>query len=264
MSIMKVGNTVIVTALVGVILAASYGCDQQKPKCSTGRGSFIAKYTYVSGPPECAELKGEKIGVQTYNPMDNSGKQTPDLNKATIAIQSESLGLLVDNAEAAKVSDPDPTHKPYALGAFSTAEPVDDFCAVPMLAFAQQNLPAIKEDKDAKVSEQPKTEVIYEWANVRVYVTAAAYGTQFTADLLISTNKVSCVYKVAAMYPYVDCSAEDPADEKKTVPDQKACLAEPNAEEGRPVGSGINPDFPVTCDADLKACVLTKPVPALN
>ena len=264
MSIMKVGKTLVVTTVLGVLLAASYGCDQQKPKCSTGRGTFIAKYTVVSGPPECAALKGEKIGVQTYNPTDNSGKQTPDLDKATLAIQSESMGLLVETGEAAMVSDPDPAHKPYALGAFATSEPSGDFCVAPTLSFAQVNLPAIKEDKAAMIDAQPKTEVIYEWANVKVYVTAAAYGTQFTADLLISTNKVSCTYKVAAMYPYVDCSIPDPVDEKKTIADPSLCAAEANPDKGHATGSGINPDFPVVCDAELKACVLTKPIPALN
>jgi hypothetical protein len=265
MSIKKVGQAVMVAALLGGSLVSSYGCDQPKPKCSSGHGTFVAKYTYVSGDKKCMDLKGEKIGVQTYNSARPDNGQ-PDLDHATIAIQSESLGLLVNNASSAGVSDPDPSNHPFAIGPFITSEPVADFCQAPQLAFAVQNLPEIKEDKDNKVKAQKKTSIIYEWANVNVYVTSAAYGTQFTADLLISTDGKSCVYKVDAMYPYVDCSSPDPLDPTmmKTVPDSSLCNAEADPAHGHATGSGISPDFPVTCDPDLQACVLTKPIPALN
>jgi hypothetical protein len=238
------------------LLGPGAGCEQQKPKCATGRGSFAARYTVVSGPASCQERKGEKLGVQTYNAIGKHNN--PDLDRSSIAIQSESLGLLVDNAESAGVKDPDANHKPYAFGAFTTAEPEGDFCTVPSLTPAVQSLEAVKEDPDKKVTEQPKSDVTYAWSNVRVYVTPAAYGTQFTANLTLTTNGEACVYNVQAMYPYVDCSKPDPNDPKKLLPDDSACAAEANPAAGRPTGSGINPDFPVRCDPDLLACVLTR------
>lgn len=238
------------------LLGPGTGCEQQKPKCATGRGSFAARYTFVSGPPSCQARKGEKLGVQTYNRTGEN--DNPDLNHASIAIQSESLGLLVDNAETAGIKDVDAKHKPYAFGAFSTAEPEGDICAVPALEPAVQSLEAVTEDPEKEIKEQPKSDVTYAWSNVKVYVTPSAYGTQFTADLSLTTNGESCAYNVQAMYPYVDCSKPDPNDPKKLVPDDSACAAEANPAAGRPTGSGINPDFPVRCDPDLLACVLTR------
>lgn len=260
--ISKVSKAALAATFLGSILASAYGCDQQKPKCATGRGAFIAKYTYVSGDSPCEELKGEKLGLQTYN--GSNPDKTPDLDRASIAIQAESLGLLVDNAAAAGLADPDSENKAYAFGAFTTNEPVGDFCVVKTLTDAKQVLPEVPENADEGIAAQPATEVVYRWGNVKVYVTASAYGTQFTADLIISRDGQSCEYKVEAMYPYVDCSAPDPDDDTNTIADNNLCKAEgdPDPEAGRPVGSGINPDFPVSCDPDLKACFLTKPVPA--
>lgn len=237
------------------LLVPSTACDQQKPKCATGRGAFIARYTFVSGADDCQKLKGEKIGVQTYNPKGE--RDNPDLDHASIAIQAESLGLLVDNATAGGVKDDDTSHHAYALGSFTTPEPTSDICAVPTLAPAIQNLPEVKEDPDAEVSAQPATNVVYTWSNVRVYVTPAAYGTQLAADLSIETDGAACVYKVQAMYPYVDCSKpSDPSDPKSAlVADDTACAPEASP-PAHPTGSGINPDFPTHCDPDLLVCVL--------
>jgi hypothetical protein len=251
-------------AVVGGLLASTYGCDQPKPKCAAGRGAFIAVYKPVSGPPSCADLKGEKLGFATYNPVGpDEGK--PNLNVASIAIESESLGTLVDTAAGAGAADKDPTHKPYGLGFFSTSEPEGDFCVVPTLTVATQSIPEVKADPDNEIEASPATIVSYGWSNVRLYVTSAAQGTQFTADLTLTTDGVACGYKVLGMYPYVDCSKPNPADKKKPLTDEGACAPDADEDAGRPTGSGINPDFPTRCDPDLFACVLTKDVlPALK
>jgi len=246
-----------------MLLTATFGCDQSKPKCAAGRGAFIAQYRPVGGPPSCAALKGEVIGFATYNA--EGSERRPNLDVGSIAMQSESLGLLVENAEAADLHDPDPNNKPYAFGLFSTPEPENDFCVVPTLTVARQNLPAVAEDEEHEIHEQEATNQSYEWRNVRIYVTPSAYGTQFTADLTLTTNGVACQYNVIGMYPYVPCGHEDPADPDKQVPDDGACEAEPNVAAGRPTGSGINPDFPTRCDPELLACTLTKDtIPALR
>lgn len=250
-------------AVVGVLLASAYGCDQPKAKCAAGRGSFIGVYKQTSGPPSCADLKGEKLGFSTYNVAGKEGK--PNLDIANIAIESESLGTLVDTASGAGVTDKDDTHKPYATGFFSTAEPEGDFCRVPTLTVATQSIPAIPADPDNMVDATPATTVSYAWSNIKLYVTPAALGTQFDADLVLTTDNVACGYKVTGMYPYVDCSMPDPANKKKKLPDEGACAPEADEDAGRPTGSGINPDFPTHCDPDLLACTLTKDVlPALK
>jgi hypothetical protein len=255
-------------AVVGALLASTYGCDQPKAKCAAGRGAFAAVYKPVSGPPSCADLKGEQVGFGTYNQPGKEGK--PNLDVAQIAIQPVGLGNLVDSASAAGAEDKDPTHKPYSLGFFTTAEPEGDFCTVPSLTVATQSIGAIAEDPDNEIPASPATTVTYTWSNVKLYVTPSALGTQFTADLVLKTDNTECGYKVQGMYPYVECGKEDPANPKKTIPDDldgiaRACAPEADEDAGRPTGSGINPDFPTHCDPDLLTCTLTKDgIPALK
>jgi hypothetical protein len=255
-------------ALVGGLLASTYGCDQPKAKCAAGRGAFAVVYKKVTGPDSCATLKGEQVGFGTYNQVGKEGK--PNLDVAQIAIQSANLGALVDTAGSAGAGDKDPTHKPYSLGFFTTAEPEGDFCVVPTLTVATQNLGEIPEDKEEGTDAVPATSVSYAWSNVRLYVTPSALGTQFTADVTVTTDGVVCGYSAVGMYPYVECGIEDPKDPKKTIPDDldgiaRACAPEADEDAGRPTGSGINPDFPTRCDPDLLACTLTKDqLPALK
>lgn len=263
-----IGKGALAAALVGGLLASTYGCDQAKAKCAAGRGAFAVVYKKVRGPDSCADLKGEQVGISTYNQPGKGGK--PDLDVAQIAIQSGSLGSLVATASGAGADDKDPTHKPYSLGFFTTAEPEGDFCVVPTLTVANQNLGEIPEDKKAKTDAVPATSVSYAWSNVKLYVTASAVGTQFTADLTITTDGVACGYTALGMYPYHECGIEDPNDPDKLIPDDldgvaRACAPEADEDAGRPTGSGINPDFPTRCNPDLLVCTLTKDtIPALK
>jgi len=238
-------------------VSTTTGCDQPAPKCSSSRGDYVVRYTYVSGPESCKKLTGEKVGLQTYNPVGENGK--PNLDVATIAMQADTLGTLFDNAESGGVSDPDPSDKEYALGAFSTATPVNDVCTAPTLSVAQQQLGAVAED-DAGTSAQDATLINYTWKNVQFLVTSQYLGSQFIADVDIGRDKDDCFYKAQGLYPYVDCTKVDvdgavvPDADGNPQPDETACLPEATP----PVhssGSGINPDFPVHCDPVLLACV---------
>lgn len=254
-------------ALVGGLLAATYGCDQPKPKCAAGRVAFVGVYKNTSSDAACAKLKGDTLGISTYNAPGKQGK--PNLDIASIAIQSESLGGLVADSKSAGAADKDPTHKPYAIGFFSTAEPEGDFCAVPTLTVATQNIPAIAADPDNKVEAAPATSVSYTWSNAKFYVTSSALGTQFTADLTITTDGKACGYSVLGLSPAVPCGKDNPASTEDKplpkLPDVAACAPEADEDAGRPTGSGINPDFPTRCDPELLLCVLTKDtIPALK
>ena len=242
----------LVTAAVGALVAAAYGCDQPKPKCAAGRGAFVAVYKNVSGPADCGKLKAEKLGFSTYNPTGPT-EAKPNLDIASIAIQSESLGTLVDTAESAGSVDKDPTHKPYGLGFFSTPTPEGDFCTVPTLTVATQSIPEVKKDLAKKIAASPATTVSYAWSNVKLYVTSASLGTQFTADLTLTTDGVACGYRVLGMYPYVGCSKPNPADEKSPLPDERACS--PDADESPSVTCASNAEcFSNICDQGFCRC----------
>lgn len=261
-------------AVLGTVFASSYGCDQPKPKCAAARTGqdpttrFIARYKQTGGPASCADLKGEKLGFSTYNAPGKEGK--PNLDISSIAIQAESLGTIQADAKGAGVGDKDPTHTPYSLGFFTTAEPEGDFCTVPSLTVATQSVGEIPADPEAKTDAVPATSVSYAWSNIKLYVTPSALGTQFTGDLVRTQDGVACNYSVLGMYPYVECGKEDPKDPKKTIPDDldgvaRACAPEADEDAGRATGSGINPEFPTRCDPDLLVCFLTKDaIPALK
>lgn len=246
-----VGSTILVTS--------STGCDQPAPKCSSARGDYIVRYTYVSGSEACKTLIGERVGVQTYNAVGKD--QKPDLDRASVAMQAEGIGSLRDKSEEAEVPDLDPNDKAYALGAFTTNTPQGNVCFVSNLTPAQQKIDAIKGD-DAGIEPSPATTLGYAWGNVRFLVTAQYYGSQFSADLTINRDGDECRYTAQGLYPYVDCFAVDPATGEPVVdadgnmqPDESFCAAEANP-PAHPTGSGINPDFKVHCDPQLFACVL--------
>lgn len=262
--------TVTLTAgILGSIIATA-ACDQPRVTCVTGRGPFAAKYTLVSGDnPACNAFKGDTIGIQSYNPL-LTDRNRPDLKTVTVAMQAQTLGAAVANAQGLDYGDPDPTHKPYAFGQFSTSEPgSDDFCVIPSLAPAIQNIPALPDQPAVPADDAgkggspdvpavPADSVEYDWTNVRFYVTPAYTGTQFTADLQYKENGCTAKYSVTGLYPAAAC------DDGTGKPADVLCGAVANPDAGLASGSGINPDFPVHCDPDLLLCVLDKPVPALR
>jgi len=71
----------------------------------------------------------------------------------------------------------------------------------------------LAEDPDNEIEASDATTVSYAWSNVRLYVTSSALGTQFSADLKLTTDGVECGYQVIGMYPYIECGKEDPANQ---------------------------------------------------
>jgi len=278
MYFMTLRKSAVSAAVVLGALASVYGCEQPLPKCVAAHNPYMAVYKPLSGPPECAELKGEKIGFGTYNPPGTDGK--PDYNVALLAVQAEAVGARFDIAP-----DPEPANRPYQLGNFRTPEPVNDICEVVFPQRngpARQDFPAYPENIERKRRAEEAGSVTYEWSKMRFFVTALSLGTQFSAELTRTANGVACTYKVVGLSPYVECnkSFDDTeararkcifpdvkcdAHKRDRTPDNSKCLAEPDAAAGRPTGSGISPDFPTKCDPDLLTCVLTKDVlPALK
>ena len=96
----------------------------------------------------------------------------------------------------------------------------------------------------------PPANYKYEWKNLKFFVTAAAPGTQFTGDLTYTEDGCTIEYEAIGLWPAVWCLNEN------YEPDDSLCSPCPDSEAGRVYGSGINPDFPVKCDADLGFCTL--------
>jgi hypothetical protein len=284
-------------ATAGAAVCIAVSCsDQPRAKCTTGRGNFTAVYTHTGGDTDggCV-IPGEVIAVQAYD-LPNSDRSNADLNKPLMAIKGSTMANAIDNHP-----DPDPTstHSPNSVGPFTTGTPGgDNFCDVPTLSVAEQDLPGVPEMPEAgpdgsTVPAIDPQHVKYEWSKVRVYVTPAANGVQMIGELTYTVDACSTSYHVTALFPSIGCgfdtSKDGPAgplgiDNGPTIPDPGMCL--PSADEatcgaacgpGHKVnymgvdlpnplafGSGINPDLAVRCDPTLLLCVLSKEPPAFK
>jgi hypothetical protein len=90
--------------------------------------------------------------------------------------------------------------------------------------------------------------VSYTFETVEVYSHPSAPGTQLRGTMKYSDGAgCEAEYTVNALWPQTSCV---PGSTKPA--------------ESCGEGSGLNPDFDAVCDADLEACVLTKPAPSFK
>jgi hypothetical protein len=198
----------------------------------------------------------------TYFPPRADGR--PDLSKASVAIKSEDLGLLIDEYFSEVGEEPDPVNKPYALGSFTSSVPKADLCELPTLASAKQviptrpAIPATPDDPQTDEDESdpgrpaiPGFTVEYGWSNVKFIVSPEIIGTVFKGTMTYKVDDCTATYEAVGLYPAVHC------DDGEGNPMDALCAPEANAELGIPLGSGINPDFKsiVKCHPDLLLCV---------
>ena len=242
-----------------IALALALGCEQPKVLCQSARGAFATKFILQEGTGACSEIPGDLFGLHTYYHLGSN--QLPDYRRPILAIKAASLGTMTDYAGSRDAADPDPAHLPYSLGDFDTAEPGDDsFCAASDLSAAEKDLPDLaavpdSDPADAEDDSQPAQAAIharYEWQDFRVVVTAAYAGTQFLGTLSYTENGCTARYEAWGVMAACACADENGA------PDKRLCSAVADPEAGIQTGSGISPDFPVTCDPDLLYCVLTE------
>lgn len=272
--------------LFGALAASSAGlssCTQPKIECTVGQSvavvfagnnfndqlTFAVKYIPVSETPTgCAAMNGmpttgELIGMQTFHP--DSGDKTRDLSKTSVAIRSDFLGDFSYTIEDF-TTGPDIAlqQKLSSVGDFSTLNPGDDdFCTIPSFS-SQANLtwPDLTDEMGTVLL--PAGSMTYEWSDVRIYVTAAAPGTQFTGHVKITYQDVCAVeYDAVGMWPATDCGVYGPLEPDN--PDSEFGLvgtdinfcnpvSDLNATPPRIYGSGINPDFgPLICEPVFEA-----------
>jgi hypothetical protein len=282
MKIQTLGWLMGVTALISS--ASILACSQAAVVCQVGHAgsglAFAGKYFAVGTPGAACGALGDEIGFESFHPKGggDDGTQPDFAVPSIIAVQTDAMGVLIAN----KAGNPDQpsvdpggtnienadgthtlaTHPPYALGTFATVEPdADGFCVMAAPKPAVQEFPkvaGIPGDPTAMppipdIPELPAESVKDEWTNVKVYVTAAAQGTQFSGHLKHTDDACSAEYDVAGVWPSVDCTVRDADGVPVLGMDMKpqmvpaACCPTADPLGGRGTGSGINPDFPVKC-----------------
>lgn len=170
-----------------------------------------------------------------------------------------------NDPDAVLCADHDTNHHPYSLLTFASSSPNEkDMCSdapSQKLLDSTYTFPAVPAvpanpefPDDPTVDAVPGLSVKYEWKNVQVYVTAAAPGTQFSADLTYTEDDCTVEYSVVGMWPLIYCEGTDAEGNGTSLPDDTLC--DPCPPEGAPYGSRISPDFPTKCDPEMLVCVL--------
>lgn len=262
---------------LGMLGHAAMSCSQPKTECQVAMAAagygYAVTYKLKSSPAagcEAGVMKAEVIGMELYHPPSADGT-TYDPTKATVAVQSDALQY------ESTGRDPDPAedHHVWSLGAFDSVTPdSSDMCKVSTFSVnAQQDFPEMAGTgggggAGGGTPTVPAHNVKYQWSNMKVYVTAAAPGTQFEADLTHTTNvgDTSCTfeYHAVGLWPAVNCYKVDldgvPVldEDGNFIADDALCSPCADPEAGFTIASGISPDFPTHCDANLMACVLGK------
>jgi hypothetical protein len=276
-------NTRTLGWLIGLsaISSSFLSCSQPAVVCTAAHAGSLVGFAAVyelkgESPSGCGamadhpsgaklnELTYETVGFETYHPIKVSENgQEPDFTKTTIAVQSDALGSL------AKARPSEEGGQAYSLGTFTNSEPdADGFCPVKDIEPAELSFPVVPAvpddpmtmDEDESTPEEPAVNIKYAWKNLKIYVTAAAQGTQFSGDLTYTQDTCAVDYKVIGFWPEVGCEGVglDEMGKEIAVPDDSLCCPNADPEAGRITGSGINPDFPVKCDPNLLICVLDR------
>ena len=258
--------------------ASIVACSQSPTQCTAGNADsygFAVKYYGKTTPAPACAVAGDTIGFGTYHPAGGGDdKKQPDFSvPGGVAFQQESIGNLVISQEEGGAVDPAAGHKAYSLGKFASLEPdASGFCSVDAPSAAEKSYPAVADDPATTDKDEslPATSFKSEWSNVKIYVTAAAQGTQFSGHLKQTLDSCVAEYDVAGVWPAIPCGkdVDDGKGGTKTVIDPVQCCPAADPNGGRPAGSGVSPDFPLKCDPDLFMCVLDikdpSELPALN
>jgi hypothetical protein len=228
-------NIVSVTVAVLSAGALMTGCNFEQPNagCIVQDASFAnwyAKYDLkpdqnLSTTCQARVLKGETWGVFKFADPENN-------NAAVLTIRPQGL-------YSRATRDPGDPYLQTAVGNLATEPDASNFCAANDFSLATVNA--------AASSTEAPTSISYQFSNVKVYAAPDAPGTQIGGDLTYTRDGCTIQLGVRALWPAVVC-----------VPDSS------NPAENCGEGSGINPEFAVTCDPDLKRCVPSKDIPSLK
>ncbi|MBZ4332563.1 hypothetical protein NR800_34820 [Corallococcus interemptor] len=232
-------STVVMLGLAGGLAA----CDSEQPDpgCIVQDASFAtwwAKFDAVDAPQGTCEdfepLVGDELGVWKF--------ADPVANTAILVLRPLSLAALgkFDTDSTAAGFD-----KLQATGSLTTGKDAEQFCTAD--GFSVAGVEATQGD----FASAPQS-ISYQFGKVRVYSSPSAPGTQMTGELTYTVNGCTAHYVMRAIWPATGC---DPS-------------LDPNVEENFPstcgAGSGLNPDFAVTCDPEVGVCVPANAIPSFK
>lgn len=146
----------------------------------------------------------EMLGVYRYIDLQNG--------TAKLALRPQTL------ASAGAKDETTDQSAQTALGDLANDRDAEDFCNAPSFPAARVNVAS------------PANEIVYQYANVRVYSAPSAPGTQMTGELTYTNNGCTSKYVMNAIWPAVGCDPESDSPAENCGP-----------------GSGLNPDFAATC-----------------
>jgi hypothetical protein len=280
----RIPRTLVSLALFGAFGSGLVNCaDEPKPTCLVSPAGFAARLVVKSMEESTAGAcdtfgpsgfnVDPEVGLAPFYAQDAKGNS--DYLKGSLAVQTAEVGTYLGNALGAGLTNTATDPSVYSIGPFASARPDDnDFCTIPTLTKTHVvlgDVPAVPDDPstpddDESVPEQLPQDITLEWSNIKVYVTAGNYGTQFAADLIdtrVTPEGETCTYTyhVLGLSPAVPCSEHNfddgtPADD-----------CSPFADEAHdvPVGSGIAPNVSYQCDADTAFCAIKgDSIPALK
>lgn len=222
----------------GVLLT---GCNFDQPSAGCivqdAVTNWVVKYDLKEGqsiPAGCETklaLKGEALGVFKFTDPDKA-------NSSVLTLRPQGL-----YSRASR--DPGDPALQNAIGKLDDETDAQDFCGANEFNPATVNA--------TSNATEGATSISYQFANIKVYSSPDAPGTQLTGDLTYTRDGCTAQFTARAMWPAKPC---DPESEKQS--------------EKCGEGSGINPDFAVTCDTSFKAaggagtCVPEKAIPSFK
>jgi outer membrane receptor protein involved in Fe transport len=278
-----------VGALLGCVGVLVHCGDQPKPNCLTSTASFATKLVELERTGSCESFgplgfnADPLVGFSAYYSRDKKGQ--PNYDDGSLAVRTAELGTLAATAAGFDVKNQAGKTELYSFGKFSDSVPNDDdICPVPTLSPTHLKLPALPEvpddptteDEDEGFPGQEAVDITLTWSDIKVYVTAASFGTQVEgtlsdARLTPTGDKCTIRYKTLSLSPAVSCQKTDDKGAPLKNPDgtfqvdPSLCASEANPALGRFTGSGISPNTNFECDAKIGYCVIAgSSVPALK
>ncbi len=273
--------------LASFVAAGAAGCSSSNSgatlstggvlACRTGTGPFNVQYTLKSGlaSDPCGALTFDTLLVNSYDDVKADGAPPA----VSSAITTEALS---NREELTRMAGAQGDGRPLsAVGSFAAGTPQNDICNIPTLTQTVKDFPALPavpaDPEGASCGEQhgrsalPATHIVYEWSNWRIYYTDAHRGNQFEVHLKYTVDGATCEYEghAALFGNQQSCLTADPSPpDCKTQPSDihpEVCDAAPHPElSPGAAGSGIDPAYPVACDAISYLCYVPGDFPALK
>lgn len=274
-----------------VAALALAGCfdEQPPPECNVttttaayGLSPYYVQLTKVDGTGSCSEHTSMVVGMQRLLVKSEGDSTLPEPGKFKLAIRP-SPGVDYVNGYGEEPADYDPSNncsdeedcgscvpedqadpednvcmsvpedvyrydpndpdgeKLTGLGEFPQF-PTDGVCRVASFSDVSQDFEEVPlVDGDVIPELALKTN----FTDFEVLMTSKAPGTMWRAKLKYEENDCVANYEAFAFWPMVECET------------QEDCDPEPDEANGRPVGSGINPEFKPVCNVDEGVCVPT-------